>query len=213
MVSETTETTETIPDYPFDKPGPLEPPEEWAELSRCPVAHVRMPSGDVVGLVNGYEEVRAVMSDPRFTRRLDRPGAARMATTEDGGTFSRPPAEGVDINEGAGHRRWRRLLSRSFTVKKMEAYRSTIQRFADELVDDMLAKGAPVDVMREFGLPLPVRVICALLGAPAEGKDRFAHWSQVSLTLTKYSQEEVDRAQREFTGYLSDLVEVKREPG
>ena len=187
-------TAEAIPDYPFTRTSPLAPPAEWAELrGRCPVAHIRMPSGDVAGLVTGYDDVRTVMADPRFSRRLDRPDAARMATTEDGGMFSRPQPDGVDISEGDGHRRWRRLLSKSFTIKKMEAYRPRIQHFADGLVDGMLAKGAPVDLMAEFGLPLPVLAICALLGAPAEDKDRFAHWSQISLTLTRYSQAEVDR--------------------
>lgn len=207
--------TEASHDYPFSRAEPLAPPAEWAELrGRCPVAHVRVPSGDVVGLVSGYDDVRAVISDPRFTRNLARPGAARLATTEDGGLFSRVRPETANINEGDGHRRWRRLISGAFTIKKMEAWRPRVQQFTDELVDGMQAKGAPVNLMAELGLPLPVRVICALVGAPAADQDKFAHWSQVSMTLTKYSQSEVDRAQQEFHDYVSDLVARKRaEPG
>ncbi|WP_214409314.1 cytochrome P450 [Sphaerisporangium fuscum] len=204
-------TAEAIPEFPFKSDKPLEPPAEWAEhRGRCPVTHVRLPSGDVAGLVSGYDDVRTVLSDQRFSRRLDREGAARMATTEDGGLFNRPQMAGVDISEGDGHRRWRRLLSRSFTVKKMEAWRPTIQRIADDLIDGMVAKGSPADIVADLGLPLPVRVICALVGAPAEDQDRFAHWSQVSLTLTRYTQQDVDRAQAEFYQYVSDLVERKR---
>jgi cytochrome P450 len=205
----------TIHDYPFPHPDPLAPPAEWAQLrGRCPVAQVRAPSGDLVGLVSGYDDVRAVIADPRFTRNLARPGAAKLATTEDGGVFNRTRPETVDINDGPGHRRWRRLINGAFTIKKMEAWRPRVQQITDELVDRMLAAGSPVNLMAELGLPLPVRVICALVGAPAEDQDRFAHWSQVSMTLTRYTQAEVDQAQREFDAYVADLVELKRaDPG
>ncbi|MFD0447535.1 cytochrome P450 [Streptomyces indonesiensis] len=203
--------TEAIPNYPFEQPNVLEPPKEWAETrAKCPVAHVRMPSGDVVGLLTGYEEVRGLLTDPRFSRNLEREGAARMSTTEDGGVFSRPSVGDVDNKEGPGHRRWRRLISRAFTVKKMEAWRPRIQQMADALVDDMVAKGAPVDLRAALALPLPVQVICALLGAPSEDQDRFARWSETLLTLTRYTQAEVDDAQREFRAYASDLIERKR---
>jgi cytochrome P450 len=208
-------TTSDIPNYPFDKPAPLQPPVEWAELrDKCPVARVRMPSGDEVSLITRYQDVRDVLADSRFTRDLSEPGAARLANTEDGGIFSRAGTPGVDISEGAGHRRWRRLLSGSFTMKKMEQWRPRIQQIADELVDGMIAKGSPADLMADFGLPLPVAVICALLGAPARDKDKFAEWSRISLTLTRYTQDEVNRARREFAEYVSALVEEKRaQPG
>lgn len=208
-------TAEAVPDYPFTQPAPLEPPREWAESrAACPVAHVRMPSGDVVGLLTGYEEVRGLLSDPRFSRNLAQEGAARMSTTEDGGLFNRVAPGTADIQSGPGHRRWRRLLSRAFTVKKMEAWRPRVQAIADELLDAMTAKGSPADLRAELALPLPVRVICAVLGAPSEDKDRFAHWSEVLLTLTRYDQAEVDRARREFDDYASELITRKRaEPG
>lgn len=204
-------TAEAIPDYPFEQPKTLEPPQEWAESrAKCPVAHVRMPSGDVVGLLTGYEEVRTLLADARFSRNLAREGAARLSTTEDGGLFSRTTAGTADIQEGPGHRRWRRLLSRAFTVKKMEAYRPRVQQMADELVAAMAAKGSPVDLRSDLALPLPVRVICALLGAPSADQEKFAYWSEVALTLTKYDQAEVDAAQQAFHDYASDLVEQKR---
>jgi cytochrome P450 len=208
-------TTSDLPNFPFTKPDPLEPPIEWAELrDKCPVARVRMPSGDEVSLISRYQDVRDVLTDARFTRNLTTPGAARLADTEDGGIFSRRSADDVNISDGDGHRRWRRLLSGSFTMKKMAQWRPTIQSIADGLVDDMMAKGSPADLMADFGLPLPVAVICALLGAPAQDKDKFAEWSRISLTLTSYTQAEVDRARGEFAGYVSALVEEKlADPG
>jgi cytochrome P450 len=204
-------TTSNIPNFPFDKPAPLQPPTEWAELrDACPVARVRMPSGDEVSLISRYADVREVLADGRFSRDLSQPGAARLANTDDGGIFGRQSSPDVDIAEGDGHRRWRRLLSGTFTMRKMEQWRPRIQAIADELVDDLIAKGSPADLMADFGLPLPVAVICALLGAPKEHKDKFAEWSRISLTLTRYTQADVDRARREFAEYVSALVAEKR---
>ncbi|HEY4460656.1 MAG TPA: cytochrome P450 [Pseudonocardiaceae bacterium] len=203
--------TDDIPNYPFDKSGPLEPPTEWAQLrDMCPVARVRMPSGDEVSLISRYSDVRAVLTDERFSRNLTGHSAARLADTEDGGIFSRQTMPDANSFDGDAHRRWRRLLSGSFTVKKMERWRPRIEAIANSLIDGMIAKGPPADLMAEVGLPLPVGVICSLLGARAQDKDKFAAWSQISLTLTRYTQAEVDQARCEFIEYVSALVEEKR---
>ncbi|MEU7860779.1 cytochrome P450 [Nonomuraea sp. NPDC049141] len=201
-------TAESVSRYPFDRAEALQPPEEWAQLqARCPVAHVQLPSGDTAGLMTRYDDVRLLLTDPRFSRGGE--GAARVSTTADGGIFARRMASGTSI-AGEGHRRWRRLLSPSFTIRKIEAWRPRVQRMADELVDGMLAGSSPANLSRELGLPLPVRVICALVGAPSEDQDKFAYWSQVMLTLTRYEQAEVERAYAEFGAYVSKLVEEKR---
>ncbi|MGP3939830.1 hypothetical protein [Streptomyces sp. 6N106] len=80
----------------------------------------------------------------------------------------------------------------------MEAWRPRIQEMADELVGAMVAEGSPADLRAAVALPLPVRVICAPLGAPSEDHDKFARWSETLLTLTRYTQAEVDEAQAEF---------------
>ncbi|AQZ62881.1 cytochrome [[Actinomadura] parvosata subsp. kistnae] len=202
----------TMPNYPFDRDATLEPPREWAELrEQCPVAHVRLPSGDTAQLLTRYDDVRTALTDQRFRR--GGPDAARVSTTRDGGIFNRA-ASGTDMREGEGHLRWRRLLTRSFTVKKMETWRPRVQAMADELVDDLLKSGSPANLSAQLALPLPVRVICALVGAPSRDQDRFAHWSQVMLTLTRYSQEEVEQAYQEFDSYVSALVDARRaDPG
>ncbi|MEV4580746.1 cytochrome P450 [Nonomuraea jabiensis] len=208
-------TADAIPDFPFDRPTALEPPPQLAELrDKCPVSHVRLPSGDVATLVTRYDDARAVMADPRFSRNLAREGAARLSTTKDGGLFNRRSEGTMDIREGQGHMRWRRLLSRWFTARKMEVWRPRVQAMTDDLLDAMLAKGSPGNLSAGLGLPLPVRVICALVGAPSEDQDKFAHWSRTMLTLTRNTQEEVDQAYQEFTSYVSDLVDHNREnPG
>ncbi|MGR6915652.1 cytochrome P450 [[Actinomadura] parvosata] len=198
---------DAIPDFPFDRPTALEPPPQYAELrERCPVAHVRLPSGDVATMVTRYDDARAILADPRFSRNLAGKGAARLADTEDGGIFGRQKEGAASVPDGQGHMRWRRLLSGWFTLRKMEAWRPRVQAMTDDLLDSMLAKGSPGNLSSGLALPLPVRVICALVGAPSEDQDKFAHWSRVMLTLTLFTQEEVDQAYSEFNAYVCDLV-------
>ena len=77
---------EQVLSYPIPNDAALEPPAEWAELrSTCPVAHVKLPSGDRATLLTRYADVKKVLADPRFTRLLNAPDAARMSADENGG--------------------------------------------------------------------------------------------------------------------------------
>jgi cytochrome P450 len=203
-----TTTTSPVPDYPFDQPAALEPPSEWERLrAQCPVSRVRMVSGDEALLLTRYQDVRGLLSDPRFTRSLDKPGAARISNSDSGGVFSSsPPYE--------EHARWRRLMSRAFTAKRVSALRPRIARIAEELVDDMVAAGPPADLNASLGFPLPVFVICELLGVSAEHREKFSYWSDAMLNLTRYRQSEIDVAAREFREFMTAHVQAKRaDPG
>jgi cytochrome P450 len=71
--------------YPFDPPAALEPAPEWARLrADCPVAPVQLASGDQVMLLTRYEDVRALLADPRCTRDLGAEDAAQITATESG---------------------------------------------------------------------------------------------------------------------------------
>lgn len=214
----TAQQDRTVPDedavarYPFAGPTALGSPVEWAELrERCPVARVRLASGDEALLLTRYDDVRAMLSDPRFTRRLDAPDAARISSTGDGGVFNREPTPDTEaMMGGPGHGRWRRLVGRSFTAKRVTALAPRIEELADRLIEDMVAGGAPADLVAALGFPLPVYVICELLGVPAEDRDRFAHWSDTMLNLSRYSQAEIDAAGLEFFRYMQAHVTAKR---
>ncbi|GIE04287.1 cytochrome P450 [Paractinoplanes durhamensis] len=201
-------------DYPFTQPTALEPPEEWAQLrDECPVARIRMASGDEALLLTRYDDVRGMLADPRFTHNLTQPDAARIADSESGGVFNEGSMVS-DMSSGEGHLRWRRMMSRSFTAKRVNALRPRIEELAHGLIDDMEASGAPADLGAALGFPLPVFVICELLGVPADHRDRFAHWSDAMLNLTRYPQDELDTAAAEFHEFMASHVRGKREkPG
>ncbi|MEV0148759.1 MULTISPECIES: cytochrome P450 [unclassified Nonomuraea] len=200
-----------IQDYPFPAPGALEPPEEWAELrGRCPVAPIRLASGDEALLLTRYSDVKDLLSDPRFTHHLVADDAANITANEGGGVF----ASGGTTVRGEAHREWRKLIGKAFTAKRVSAMQPGIEAAAHRLVDEMVEQGSPADLVAALGFPLPVWVICELLGVPDSDRDRFAHWSDTLLSLTKYTQEEIDAAQADFAAYMRAHAAAKRaEPG
>jgi cytochrome P450 len=208
--------TEQVLSYPIPMPetAALEPPAEWARLRQeCPVARVTLPSGDEAALLTRYDDVKQVLADPRFGRLLNASDAARLSDSESGGVFNSSMANTLP-QTGEGHQRWRRMISRWFTAKRMAALRPTIAEMADRLVDAMVAGGHPADLKASLGFPLPVWVICDLLGVPDSDRDRFAHWSDNLLNVDRYTQAETDASQAEFVAYMAGHVEGKRaEPG
>jgi cytochrome P450 len=203
-----------LPRFPFPVDAALEPPAEWAELrSKCPVAHVKLASGDQAALLTRHEDVRNVLSDPRFTRPTPGDGAARIADSEEGGIFNSDMAE-VIPQHGEAHLTWRRGIGKWFTAKRMNALRPGIAAMAEQLIDEMVAKGAPADLKASLGFPLPVWVICDMLGVPDADRDRFSHWSDTMLSMTRHSAEEMKAAEREFGRYMDAHIAARREqPG
>lgn len=196
-------------EYPFAHPTALEPPVEWARLQQgCPVADVRAANGAEGVLLTRYDDVKAMLADPRFQRG--------SLTGEPGGLGEMSPDAGAlggagSMMEGEGHVRWRRLLGRTFTVKRVRAMQPEMQRIANELIDAMVEQGTPTDLRAALGFPYPVFVICDLLGVPADDRDRFSAWSDRLLNLTTYTQEESLQAGIELYTYIHELVQRKRE--
>ncbi|MEV6237698.1 cytochrome P450 [Lentzea sp. NPDC051838] len=203
-----------LPRFPFESDAALEPPAEWAELrSKCPVAHVKLASGDQAALLTRHADVKQILSDPRFTRPTPHDDAARIADSEDGGIFNSEMAE-VIPQSGEAHLTWRRGIGKWFTAKRMNALRPGIAAMAEQLIDEMVLKGAPADLKASLGFPLPVWVICDMLGVPDHDRDQFSHWSDTMLSMTRFSEAEMKAAEQEFGRYMAGHVAAKREnPG
>jgi pimeloyl-[acyl-carrier protein] synthase len=118
------------------------------------------------------------------------------------------------------HTRLRGLVGQAFTPRSVERLRHTIQRIVDELLSSAQPTGR-MDVIADFAYPLPVLVICALLGVPAADRHSFAAWSAAlgeSLdALTTHAEDVVQRgntAAAGLTAYFRDLVRQRRsQPG
>ncbi|MFB6439806.1 cytochrome P450 [Streptomyces sp. NPDC056411] len=199
--------------YPIAAPAALEPPEQWAELrQKCPVARVTLPSGDEAALLTRYEDVKTALSDPRLSREgLALPDAARVAAGDSESIFSSPMAKALNAE---GHERWRRMVSKWFTAKRMSALRPAMEAMTDQLIDEMLEHGRPADLVTHLAFPLPVLVICSMLGVPESDRDRFKSWSDTFLNTTRYTRAETAAAHQDFAGYMSSLIAEKRaQPG
>ncbi|MGI5121298.1 cytochrome P450 [Marinactinospora thermotolerans] len=191
--------------YPFGEADRLRLDPRYAEArSRQPLLRIRMPYGDEGWLVTRYEDVRTVLADPRFSRALaarsDEP-RTRPVGSDDSGILGMDPPD---------HTRLRRLVSRAFTVRRVERLRPRMAEIAEGLAEEMLEQGPPVDLVEAFALPLPVTVICELLGVPYADRERFRRWSEAFLSTTALSAEEIDRSFAEIYDYMHGLVELRR---
>ena len=193
--------------YPFSASGGLELADEYLEAQRMPgMLRVQLPHGEPAWLATRYADVRMVLGDSRFSRaestQRDEPRlqAARITS----GLLSMDPPE---------HTRLRGLIAKAFTVKRGEALRAQIRWLGEDLIDNMIIGGPPADLVHAFALPLPVAVICQLLGVPAEDRPRFRRWSDDLLSTTRLTQAEAEASRDEMLDYMARfVVEKRRDP-
>jgi cytochrome P450 len=194
-----------LPVFPFDTPPHLDADPKQSWLRRWnPVPRVRLAPGGEAYLVTRYDDVKRVYADPAFSRALaSTPGAASLRPVRQNPHLlvSMDPPE---------HTRVRKLVARAFTKRGVERMRPRIQDIADELVDRMLAHGAPADFVTEFAAPLPAMVISELVGAPSKDHVQLRDWMDIALSVTARAPDEVRGAGQRMFGYLSRLIMVKR---
>lgn len=168
---------------------------------RGPVHWVRTPQpGAYEGwLVVGYEEARAALADPRLSKDTRRGGSSSLEE-ELMGRY-------VLIADPPEHTRLRSLVTGAFTMRRVEALRPRVQQITDELLDEMLPKGG-ADLVDSFAYPLPITVICELLGVPDIDRVAFRAMSNEIVTPTDGDSELA--AVRQLAAYLDELIEDKR---
>ncbi|MFI5527744.1 cytochrome P450 [Kitasatospora sp. NPDC051853] len=204
-------TAPTTPVLPLPAPHsggcPFGPPPAYPEAAATgPVTRAKLPDGDLCWLVTGYDEVRTVLSDRRFSADIRHPtfplliaGARELIT--DNPDFLR-----LDDPE---HARQRRMITGEFLVKRVEALRPEIQRIVDGALDRMTAGRTTADLVTDFALPVPSLVICLLLGVPYEDHERFQGLSR-TMVSREATVEQLRVAQEEVRDYLRVLTDRKR---
>jgi cytochrome P450 len=109
------------------------------------------------------------------------------------------------------HTRIRRRLSATFTARRVAALRDRAQEVVDGLLDDMERAGPPVDLVEGLALPLPITMICELLGVPFADRDRFRGWADTFMTSSGFTVEQVMGAHAQISDYLAGMVAPRRE--
>ncbi|OON73825.1 cytochrome P450 [Streptomyces tsukubensis] len=189
--------------YPFWTSEGLGLHPEYERLRDLPLTRVRLPYGEDAWLAIRLEDVRAVLSDPRFSLseavERDHPRIGPLPRTSNG-------LLGLD---GPDHARLRALLAKEFTARRMEPKRERIHQIADTLLDRMEEKGPPADLIEDYALPLPMTLISELIGVPEA--DHPIVWKWVELVSSSHPDPAVIREHAtEFFTQLHGWVEARR---
>jgi cytochrome P450 len=191
------------PAFPFKRRCPFAPAAEYADGgSMRQVSFKNVPAW----LITDYQDVRAVLSDRRSSvKNIPDPSRGDSGDEAIPGFFvAMDPPE---------HTRLRKMLSREFTPRRMEAMRPTVERIANSLIDAMLAEAGPVDLVDVIALPLPSLVICELLGVPYDKHDWFQQETRKVLD-SDATPEEIGTAIMAVMQYLGELtVQKMDDPG
>ncbi len=195
---------------PLPRPNILDLAPLYEVLRReAPIAPVTTPAGDPAWLVTRFEEVRTLLGDKRFGRSHPEPEQASRITTAavlDGPT-------GNYETEEADHARMRRLLTPAFSAKRMRMLSDHMEQLVDGYLDQLVAEhetapGGVVDLHSRLAFPLPVAMICRLLGVPESDHERFSSLSERMASTV--IGEEAHQAREEFFRYMVGLIETKR---
>ncbi|MGW3994218.1 cytochrome P450 [Amycolatopsis sp. NPDC004772] len=196
------------PRLPFPRPNVLEIAPLFQVLRRQgPVVAVTTPAGDPAWLVTGFEQVRAAFTDPRFGR--SHPAPEEASALSDAAILSRP--QGDHETEHAEHARMRRMLVPAFSANRIRRLAGHVQDLADGCFDAMeraRVGDGPVDLHEHLSFPLPVLVICELLGVPYEDRETFRVLSDRMGRMD--IGDGAEAALDEFTAYMSRLAATKR---
>jgi cytochrome P450 len=170
-----------------------------------PVRRVRLPSGVNAWLVTRYDDARQALADPRLSKARPVGQATDRAL---------PPLINAAISrhmlsaDPPDHTRLRRLVAGAFTARRIEALRPRIEEITEELLAAMAGR-EQVDLIDAFAFPLPIQVICELLGVPVADRDSFRTWSN-TIVAGSASREQLPGAMQAMVAYIRRLIAERR---
>ncbi|GGJ41742.1 cytochrome P450 family protein [Streptomyces brasiliensis] len=174
----------------------------------APVCRLSPPHGVETYLITRYDDAKAALTDPRISKDMYEAidqyhtifGDSSIAL-DDNMLFSDPPK----------HTRLRRIINSAFTPRRIESLRPRIQKISDELLDGCSTR-EPVDLLEKFAFPLPLIVICELLGIPEDERSDVQKWCAV-VARTGFSKQDKERlavAEGALRDYFAELIARKR---
>ncbi|MEU5187570.1 cytochrome P450 [Streptomyces klenkii] len=193
----TTLPTERQPGCPFDPPAELIDARRHGPISRY--THV---GGKPGWLITGYDLVRSVLADTRFSSRKE------LMNVVDFELPPAPPGEFLLMDEPQ-HGRYRKPLVGKFTARRMRLLTERIEQITTDCLDAMEKAGPTTDLVTSFAKPIPTIIICELLGVPYEDRDSFQE--QIDKFMSgETSDEDLIAAYTATRNYLAQLVAAKR---
>ncbi|WP_042368552.1 cytochrome P450 family protein [Streptacidiphilus neutrinimicus] len=182
---------------------------------RGPIQRVTQPSGYDLYLVLDHDLARVALTHPDL---LKDPEIGREALEAAGVLSYRGRGQGLAANmlmaDPPDHARLRGPVARSFTPRRVEELRPRVQEIADALVDAIEAKaaaGEPIDLVEDFTAPLPVMVICELLGVPTDARDDFRDWTLAAVSAGSATPSAAQQqGMLALNTYFSELIAAKQ---
>ncbi|MFF4492050.1 cytochrome P450 [Streptomyces sp. NPDC001544] len=178
----------------------------------APVCPMRPPHGNETYLITRYEDARAALSDPRLSKDMY---GAMDAYRKIFGDSSVALDDNMLNSDPPKHTRLRRLVNSAFTPRRVQALRPRIEEIVEHLLDECPTR-EPFDLLPAFAFPLPITVICDLLGVPPEERSLLQRLS-TTVAQTGFGAEAKraqQQAEEDLHAYFSQLVAAKRDrPG
>jgi len=200
-----------VPEYPMGRDAgcPFAPPPEVMKLAEArPLSRVKIWDGSTPWLITGYDAARTLFSDARVSVDDRRPGFPHWNEGMLSTVHKRPRS--VFTADAEEHTRFRRMLSKPFTFKRVEGLRPAIQQITDESIDAILTGPKPGEIVTGLALPVPSLVISQMLGVPYEDAEMFQHHANVG--LARYAAaEDTMKGAMSLHKYLARLIEAKME--
>ncbi|MFC5822431.1 cytochrome P450 [Nonomuraea insulae] len=188
---------------------PFDPPKELVEArEQSPISRLPFPDGHQGWLITGFDLVRSVLADPRFSSRKELMGHHPLI---DYGGIEVPPAPPGEflLMDDPQHSRYRKPLVGKFTVRRMRLLTERVEQVTAEHLEAMEKAGTSADLVTAFAKPIPAVIICELLGVPYEDRDSFQ--DNIDKFLGgEVSDEELIAAYLATQTYLAELVAAKR---
>ncbi|MFD8970990.1 MULTISPECIES: cytochrome P450 [Streptomyces] len=201
-MSESLHTVTTLPAE--RRPGcPFDPPAELIEArEHGPISRYTHPGGKPGWMITGYDLVRSVLADSRFSARKD------LLNVVDFELPPAPPGEFLLMDEPQ-HGRYRKPLVGKFTARRMRLLTERVEQITADCLDAMEQAGPTADLVTAFAKPIPTIIICELLGVPYEDRDSFQEQIDTFMGGAT-SDEELIAAYTATQEYLARLVAAKR---
>jgi len=208
MTTKTDQVAQTS-EFPFRRANPLNPPPAYADFRNTGrLKKVQLWNGKNAWLITKYDDVKSIISSPNVSANPFTPGYPFMSPRREASIKSYLTFLVMDPPD---HTKFRMMLTGDFRQKRMQELRPKMEKMVDDLIDNMLAKKAPVDFVDVFSQKLPVNVISALLGVPHEIDDQLIQWVTEQLGLTG-DPAVVIKANQDMLAYFDQLI-AKMEKG
>ena len=181
----------------------------------APLYAHQAPNGGTVWYITRYDDVMAVLKDnDHFVKDARNIGAAPGAT-HPASTANQAINQNMLFSDPPDHLRLRALVNQAFTSRRVERMAGQVQVAADDLLDQVRDQGEQ-DLIAVYAFPLPVIVICDMLGIPAVDRDEVSDWSQAIISPGRHHLTFSARRRRvrAFVDYVRQLLAERRQtPG